>query len=330
MRLFAAPGFEPLAAELLEAAGMRAGAFRLGRFANREWHLEVETGVAGEECAVLGSSAPPDTQLVQVTLLAHALKRAGAGRVTAVLPYLGYARQDQAGVEASLGMAWVGQLLRGAGVDAVVTVDAHSERDRELLEMPLASVSPAGMWAATMRARELAGAALAAPDQGAVARCEAVREHLGGTAPIVSFEKRRTRGGVELGEPSSAPGERVVLVDDILDTGQTLVLAARALARHGAREIHILATHGIFSGNRWRELLQPPVRSLTVTDTVAARRGNEHVPRLPVAPLLRAWVAARHGDSGAGAPTPPVGRLPRRSSKTAKMEGQSREGRHAA
>jgi ribose-phosphate pyrophosphokinase len=296
MRLFSLPGCETLAAELLRSPRLEAGACRWARFPNRELHVSLESDPAGDPCLLLGATAPPETNLARLTLLAHTLKRAGAGRVTALLPYLGYSRQDKAAAGESLGMAWVGGLLRAAGVDAVATVDAHSARDGELLGCALTSLSPATLFAAALRARGLDTATLAAPDEGAIARCEAVRACLGGSAPIVSFIKHRTARGVTLGEPSGQAGRRVVLVDDILDTGATLVLAARALARQGARDIHIMVTHGGFSGRRWRELLLPPVRSITTTDTLPPRTGlDKTVKRLAVAPLLRAFVEA--GDA---------------------------------
>ncbi len=295
MRLLSAPGFEPLAAELLQGKGLRAGAYTLGRHPNREMHVKLAGGVAGERCVVLGTIAPPEANLALVTLLAHTLRRAGARQVTALLPYLGYARQDKAPAEESLGMAWVGGLLRAAGVDDVVTVDVHSPRDGELLGLPLVSLSPADLFAAAIRARGLETATLVAPDQGAVARCAAVRDRLGTQAAVISFVKERSAGGVRLGEPSGAVGERALLVDDILDTGATLVLAARALVRQGVREIHVMVTHGGFSGRRWRALLRPPVRSLTTADTLPARAGLEGaLTRLPAAPLLRSYLEAEH------------------------------------
>jgi ribose-phosphate pyrophosphokinase len=120
------------------------------RFSNGELYLRLNEDVEGRACAVFGSLAPPDEQMLNVLLLAHTLTREGARRVVAVLPYLGYARQDQADPGQSLGAAWAGALLEAAGVQAVVTVDVHSREAVECLSLPIVSLSPAGDFAAAL------------------------------------------------------------------------------------------------------------------------------------------------------------------------------------
>lgn len=250
--------------------------------------MRVGSPVANRACAVLGSLAPPDEQILSVLLLAHTLKREGARRVVAVLPYLGYARQDRADAGQSLGGAWAGDLLRAAGVDQVLTLDVHSRRAAACFPMPLQSLSPAPLFAEALVEHGLTDVSIVAPDEGAVERCEAVRRAAGIHAPLAYLRKRRHADGVTHSALVGAVAPRVAIVDDILDTGGTLISACAELRRAGAREITVLVTHGLFTGRRWRELPALGVRRIFTTDSVAAaaERGGEIVEVLPVGALI--------------------------------------------
>ena len=168
----------------------------IGRFANGELHVEVPAGVDGCRCVVVGSISPPAGNLERLTLLAHALRRAGADRIVALVPYLAYARQDRARPTESLGLAWVGELLRASGIDEVVCVDAHSDLAGDVLGIPITSLSPAPLLADALPGRWREGVTFVAPDEGAIARCGAVAAAAGAGGPIVWVRKRRTPAGV--------------------------------------------------------------------------------------------------------------------------------------
>jgi ribose-phosphate pyrophosphokinase len=132
MILFSFAEYQNLALQIQRLPSVQLGQFRVSRFANQELYAVVETAVVGRHCLILGSIAPPDMQTLSLSLLAHTLKNQGAQRVTAVLPYLGYSRQDKPKVGESLGTAWMGAILEASGVDEVLTIDVHSNRDAEL------------------------------------------------------------------------------------------------------------------------------------------------------------------------------------------------------
>lgn len=284
----ALPGFE----SLLPAQPGETGRLRVERFANRELSLTVEADVRGKGCAVLGSIAPPDEQLLAFTLAVDTIKRQGAARIVALLPYLAYARQDKEEPGKALGIAWAGETLRAVGVDQLVTIDIHSPRAAGLLEMPVTSLSPADLFAAQMRRLELLDATVVAPDEGAIERSSAVAAAAGIEAPIAHLSKERAPAGVVHGELVGEVGRRAVVVDDILDTGGTLVSCCRELARAGVEETTAMVTHGLFTGERWRELL-PLVAGLYVTDSVPdlAARPPEGARVLSVQPLLESALA---------------------------------------
>jgi ribose-phosphate pyrophosphokinase len=146
--IFPLPEYYPLLARELNGRSAPAlGRCEFARFANGELYVRIGGPVAGRVCAVLGSLAPPDQQIVSVLLLAHTLKRVGARRVVALLTYLGYARQDRADPGQSLGAAWVGDLLRARGVDRVLTIHVHSHEAAACFPIPVDSRSPAPLFA---------------------------------------------------------------------------------------------------------------------------------------------------------------------------------------
>lgn len=289
MILFSFSNYEHIARHLRAMPSVRLGQFAIARFDNEELYAQVEGPIAGEHCLVLGSIAPPEAQLLSVMLLAHTLKKEGAAQVTAVLPYLAYSRQDKDKPSESLATAWVGSLLKASGFDQVLTVDVHSERDKKLFPMPLVSLHTANLFAEAIKQRGLTDAVVVAPDNGAIGRCEAVKNAAGisaGETPY--FEKQRTEKGIMHRGPVGRVGPRVVIVDDMLDTGETLVSACEKLKEAKVEEIYIFVTHGLFTGTRWTQLWSLGVKRIICTDTVPlpAEIDATNISVLPVSPLL--------------------------------------------
>ncbi len=290
MILFSFSAYENIARQLWTIASVRAGRFTVGRYDNQELHAGVEGSVSGENCVILGTIAPPDECLLSVMLLAQTLKKEGADEITAVLPYLAYSRQDKDKSGESLGTAWVGALLKSSGIDQVFTVDVHSERDKQLFPIPLISLSTDTLFADAIQKNGLEDATIVAPDSGAIGRCEAVKRAAGrpiGETPY--FDKKRTERGIIHYGPVGTVGTRVVIVDDMIDTGGTLVSACEKLSAAGAQEIYILVTHGLFTGSSWVRLWSLGVRRIFCTDTVPLRSDIEtgKIAVLSVVPLIR-------------------------------------------
>ena len=288
MICFALPGFE----NLLPQGPGKVGRLVVERFPNQELSLGIEARVGGESCVLLGSVAPPDEQMLALALAADTLKRQGARRVIGLLPYLAYARQDTEEPEKGLGIAWVGQILAACGVDELITIDIHSPRATELLEMPVTSLSPADLFAAQLERSDLLDAVIVAPDEGAIDRSRAVAEAAGIARPIVHLRKERTATGVVHRNVVGEVGRRAVVIDDILDTGGTLISCCRELRGRGVDETVVMVTHGLFTGDRWKELLSLAAE-LYVTDSVpsTADRPPEGVRILSVRPLIQQALA---------------------------------------
>ncbi|MBZ5674961.1 MAG: ribose-phosphate diphosphokinase [Acidobacteriia bacterium] len=290
MILFAVEQYAGMALELEKAIGqLQPGTFRIARFENGELHARVDTSITAQHCAVLGSIAPPDEQLLSVLLLAHTLKKEGARQVTAVLPYLGYARDDKDKPGQSLATAWAGSLIQASGCDRVITVDVHSERTKTLFPVPLVSLSPAGVFAEAINRYGLADATVVAPDEGAISRCEAVRAAAGMRfSKIPYFEKHRTETGIIHSGPIGEVRHRAVIIDDILDTGGTLVSACEKLSKAGVEEIDVMVTHGLFTGTRWKDLYRLGVKRIFCTDSVPLPAGvdRQSIVSLSIVRLL--------------------------------------------
>jgi len=288
MIIFALEAFEPMAVTLAKSVEATIGQFRAARFENQELHLDLETSVRNENCFVVGSIAPPDQQLLSSLLLAHTLKKEGARRVTAIFPYLAYARDDKDNPGKSLATAWAGSLTRASGFDELITVDVHSERARRLFPIPVLSLSPADVFADALGRYALRDATIVAPDGGAIGRCEAVRRAAGmAPAKIPYFEKQRTSTGITHIGPIGEVGRTSVLVDDILDTGGTLLSACGKLRQAGVDQITIMVTHGLFTGEAWKGLWSLGVRRILCTDSIPpSGMGETDIVRLSIVPLL--------------------------------------------
>ena len=291
MILFALEKYEAMGAALERTLPwLRYGEFRVGRYDNGELYASMHTPAAFDHCVVLGSIAPPDEQLLSALLLANTLRKEGAGKLSALLPYLAYSRQDTDKPGESLAIAFVGRLLAAAGFDQVITADVHSEADKQLFPIPIISLETAQLFADTIKKYRLTEATIVAPDNGAIARCKAVKAAAGileGETPY--FEKQRIGTGIAHVGPIGNVGSLAVLIDDMLDTGTTLVSACQKLVEAGVREIYIMITHGLFTGERWKQLWSLGVKRIICTDTVPLPGGfdSRDIETLSIVPLLR-------------------------------------------
>lgn len=288
MILFPLPSYEYMAHSLLEGGGLKRGAFSVYRFTNKELSITLETSALGQECIVLGGTTPKNDELLTLLLLTHTLKTLGAKNVTVVTPYLSYARQDKKEAGKSLAASWIGEMLKASGADNVVTVEVHSPEVVNLFPLPLKSLSSAEIFA-----KELAGfpeeaMTLVTPDEGALPLAQALKEKLHIDEDVAYFKKTRTEEGVTLSELHGEAKGRAIVVDDLLDTGGTLIESAKKLREKGIEKITVVVTHGLFSGTRWEELWSLGVEHIYTTNTIPSALGfaDDRITVLPVESLI--------------------------------------------
>lgn len=295
MLLFVFPTHAALGNELAQLPGIQPGHFSVDRFPNRELHAALQNTVAGEEVLILGTIAPPDEHLLSLLLLSHTLKKEGSQHITALLPYLAYARDEKLKAGYSQATALVGALLQASGVDEVITVDVHSPMVQQVFPLPIISLSPAVLLAQEIKQLSLRDASIVAPDEGARDRCLAVARAADMPEDIVVLTKRRTPEGVVHVNLTGNPRPQAVIVDDILDTGATLVSCCEQLQLRGVQAITIMVTHGLFTGEHWQHLWSLGVQHMCCTDTIPPRTEQppERIQIVSILPLLSQYLQTR-------------------------------------
>jgi ribose-phosphate pyrophosphokinase len=288
--LFTFPEYSQTHKSLCDLPGLEPGQFSITRYENQDLHAKIESSVSGEHCFLLGSVGAPDCQTLSLLLLAHTLKKEGAQRVTGILPYLAYSREDKIKPGESLTTGWVGALLKASAFDEIWTVDLHSKEDKRLFPLTLESLSPARAFGECLGKLALTDVCFVSPDQGAIPRCRSVKSASGIVCGgVVYLEKHRSTAGIVHHSLCGKVERCAVIVDDILDTGATLVSACEKLVAAGAKELYICVTHGLFCGKRWRDLWSLPVKHVFCTDTIpaCAMIQDPRITVLSVAPVLR-------------------------------------------
>jgi ribose-phosphate pyrophosphokinase len=262
------------------------------RFADDEVSVQVQENVRGKNMFVIQStSAPSNDNLMELLIIIDALRRASAKRITAVLPYFGYARQDRkVNGRTPISAKLVANLITQAGADSVLTVDLHAMQIQGFFDIPtdnlFAMPSMVNDIKTTMAGKDLM---VVSPDTGGVVRARALASRLGVDLAIV--DKRRERAGVSevMNIIGDVEGRACILIDDMVDSGGTICNAAEALLKAGATEVCAYATHGVFSGGAAARIAGSKLTSMVVTVSIAATADVAACPkirRISIAPLI--------------------------------------------
>jgi len=292
MKLLAGNSNRPLAEAIAQYLNIPFTRAIVRRFADMEVFVEVQENVRGEDMFVLQSTSyPANDNLMELLVIIDALRRASARRITAVIPYFGYARQDRkVGPRTPISAKLVANLITGAGANRVLTVDLHAGQIQGFFDIPTDNLYAQPVIAKDVQdyigGRDLM---VVSPDVGGVVRARALAKRLGADLAIV--DKRRERAGESevmniIGDVS---GRVCLLVDDIVDSGGTMCNAADALLEQGAEEVYAYATHGVFSGGAAARIQASRLKSVVVTDSIAATEDVRKCPsirRISIAPLL--------------------------------------------
>jgi ribose-phosphate pyrophosphokinase len=275
--------------ECLDIPLMRAN---IRRFADQEVFVEILENVRGEDVFVVQSTSfPANDHLMELLVSIDALRRSSARRITAVLPYYGYARQDRkSGPRTPISAKLVANLITTAGADRVVTVDLHAGQIQGFFDIPLDNLFTAPTFVKDMRDRFTgADVVMVSPDVGGVVRARAIAKRL--EADLAIIDKRRERAGVSevMNIIGDVKGRTCVLVDDIVDSAGTLCNAATALMDEGAKEVWAYVVHGVLSGAAVARVTASPLKELVLTDSIMATDAVKAAPNIrqvPIAPLL--------------------------------------------
>jgi len=303
IKLFAGTSNPVLARAISDAVGVPLGAAEVGRFSDGEVQVEITENVRGGDVFVIQSTCTPtNDNLMELLLMLDAFKRASAKRITAVIPYYGYARQDRKiASRVPISAKLVADLITTAGAARVLTVDLHAGQIQGFFNIPVDNVYANPVLLPYLRDRiGERKVTVIAPDAGGVERARAFAKRL--DAALAVIDKRRARPGVvaEMQIIGDVDARVAVIVDDIVDTAGTLSTAAEAVRRAGAPAVIACATHPVLSGPAIARIEASALDELVVTDTIplsdAARRVSKiHV--LPVAPLLGEAIRRIHEEA---------------------------------
>src|SRR5262249_2160249 len=292
MKLVAGNSNRPLAEAISAHLKLPPTKGQVKRFADMEVFVEIQENVRGQDAFVIQSTSfPANDNMMELLILIDALKRSSARRITAVIPYYGYARQDRKpGPRTPISAKLVANLIERAGADRVLTVDLHAGQIQGFFDIPTDNLFAAPVMVRDIEERYgTENLVVVSPDVGGVVRARALAKRI--DVPIAICDKRRERPGESevMNVIGAVKGKRCILIDDIVDSGGTLVNAANALLAQGATEVMAYITHGVLSGGAVAKITASSLKTLVITDTIQAteavkRASNVRV--LSLAPLL--------------------------------------------
>ena len=279
------------------------GKASLSRFSDGETSLEIMESVRGSDVFVVQSVCEPtNDNLMDLLIMIDALRRASAERITAVIPYYGYARQDRRvrSVRVPITAKLVANMLGTAGVDRVLTVDVHSEQIQGFFDIPVDNVYASPLLLLDIYRSKYPDLIVVSPDGGGVVRARSVAKQLD-DAELAIIDKRRPRANQSqvMHIIGDVAGKTCIVIDDMVDTAGTLCKAADALKKHGARKVVALATHAVLSGSALDNIESSELDELVVTDTIPLSQQAENCSKirsLSVAHLLAETIRRIHFD----------------------------------
>jgi len=274
LELFVGNSNPALAREVSEHLGVRLGHAEVGRFPDGEVMVEVRENVRGGDCFVLQSiCSPPNDNLMELLLLMDALRRASAKRITAVIPYFGYARQDRkVAPRVPISAKLVADLITTAGASRVMTVDLHAGQIQGFFNIPVDNLFAMPVLIPYLRKRvESRKVTVVSPDAGGVERARAFAGRLNASLAIIDKRRRRASEVAEMQLVGEVRGSIAVLIDDMVDTAGTLTEAAKVVSAAGASEVIACATHPILSDPACERLNNSNIKELITTNTIPLR-----------------------------------------------------------
>ena len=302
--VFSGNANEHLATKVAEHLKIKLGKAIVGSFSDGETMVELLENVRGKDVFILQSiSQPANDNLMEIMVMVDALRRSSAARITAAIPYLGYSRQDRRPRSARVAITAkvVATMLTSVGVDRLLTMDLHSDQIQGFFEIPVDNIYSTPVLLEDLKKQSYEDAVIVSPDVGGVVRARAMAKILGSDLAII--DKRRPKPNVSevMNIIGDVNGRTCIIVDDIVDTANTLCEAALALKKKGAEKVVAYATHPIFSGKAIESIQLSELDEIVITDTITLEknaRGCEKIRQLSVAKILAETIKRiSHEDS---------------------------------
>ena len=285
IKLVAGNSNPALAQEIADRLHLPLTKATVRRFADMEIFVEILENVRGSDVFVVQSTSyPANDHLMELLIITDALRRASARRITAVVPYFGYARQDRkVGSRSPISAKLVANLITHAGADRVLTLDLHAGQIQGFFDIPTDNLYASPVMVRDIRERfNLADVMVVSPDVGGVVRARGLAKRI--NAPLAIVDKRRERAGESevMNVIGDVAGYTCILVDDIVDSGGTLVNAADALLANGAKDVYAYISHGVLSGGAATRIASSKLKELVITDSIQPTEAVRHAPNIRV------------------------------------------------
>lgn len=298
LQVFTGNANQTLARNVVDHLNLNLGRALIGEFKNGETRVRLEENVRGSDVFVVQSlTTPVDHHLMELLLMIDALRRASAERVTAVIPYYGYAKQEKktTGRE-PISAKLVANLIATAGADRVLTMDLHAPAIEGFFDIPVDHLQASPLLADHFRAKNLENVVVVSPDAGGVGRANKFRERLGASLAIIAKQRPEPDVSEVVEMVGDVSGKRAVIFDDMISTGGTLAEAAKALMERGALSVTACATHGIFAGDALGLIADSVMEEVMVTDTIPAppEARSARIHQISVAPLFAEAIIRIH------------------------------------
>ncbi|MFS0634943.1 ribose-phosphate pyrophosphokinase [Mesobacillus foraminis] len=299
-KMFTLNSNRKLATEMSELLGCELGKCSVAKFSDGEIQIHIEESVRGSEVFIVQSTSDPvNESILELLIIIDALKRASAGKINVVIPYYGYARQDRkARSREPITAKLIANLLQNAGATRVVTLDLHTAAIQGFFDIPVEHLLGVPLLTQYFMDKELDDLVVVAPHNGSIGRARKMANLL--NAPFALIDKRKLEeGGAEsISVVGSVEGKNAILIDDLIDTGTTITLAAKALAENGAKTIYAGATHAVLTGEAVARIESCPIEELVVTNTIELPEEKEipKIKSISVAHLLVEAIDRIHNE----------------------------------
>ena len=300
MKLITGNANTQLAIDIANIAGVSLCETLVTRFADNEIWVEIKENIRGEDVFIVQSTSnPANDNLMELLILVDACKRASAGRITAVMPYYGYARQDRKPAGRSpITAKLVANMIEAAGVDRVLTMDLHAGQIQGFFDIPVDNLYAQPLFVKDLKSNQMVTkgrAIIVSPDAGGVPRARAVAKQLNLDIAIIDKRRDRANESEAMNVIGDVLGKQCIIVDDIIDTGGTLVKAAKALENEGAEDVQAYITHGVLSSGGAKRMEHSALSRLVITDTIPTEE-NRVLRIISVADIFAEAIRRVHHD----------------------------------
>ncbi len=295
LAIFSGSSNPALARAIAKEYGTTLGKITIKKFSDGELYVKYEQSIRGEDIYIVQPTPPSGDNIIELLLMLDAAKRASVKRVTAVIPYFGYARQDRKDQpRVSIGSKLMANLLVEAGADRILTMDLHAAQIQGFFDIPLDHLYASRVFIDHMTKHPIDNLVVVAPDVGSLKMARSYSKKLGASLAFIDKRRPKQNESEIMNIIGEVEGKNVLIVDDLIDTAGTLTNAAAAMKERGALNIRAMCSHPILSGPAFQRIEDSPIDELLVTDTIPLRQPSEKIKVLSVANIFAEAIERIH------------------------------------